>query len=686
MDNGKVIQLLSIDDDGSISLEEEGVIYLTEFCEGKRCLFISSSGSSRCGKSFLQNLIINETVYDKLEKDQGFASDSGMNSVTRGIQFWSRPIVQNVDGEDIFTFIMDSQGLNTIEELGKYDRFILSFLFSLCSIVLFNVEKRLTTAYLEELDFCSMYGLVGESCNRRQKNLIFIVRDWQYLNNYSYGDNTDYLKTNLKLENYPFSRSFEKISCYLLPNPGDQICSGLYKDLLLDVSNDFIKYVNDLKNFMMDQLYCLSKELLNTNSLNVGIDHIFDSLSSRKEIIERITPNEASYSKFMNINMILEGVENILSDRIQNEFDSCLQSSISVETFSFVCKTILEELKVTLYNSIKGENEDEQIMGKFTERANCKINANLKIYREKRILKSTIDNYKANMESFIFKFTTSIQYPKPFLECPFLLDAHKNFFSKAYLELKTLFGFEPEYDCLRSFTDNIQKVYYNIYHRSVQLEKAYLILDRNVRQHFDVIFVKKYENQISLNEVELEECRKEAFENFEHNLYLNDSIHQLFELNIDLDLKFTMQSRYADLQEFNEFIKKELNLTIGATVGHALLTIVGIAPAAVCAAVIIPTLGVTIPLAAGITGASAGAASVGGAVGFGLKPIIKSIVKRIDKKTSASAQEDFLSNQEVSFLDLFKKERSVEMTQEYLQVLPVRMKLKCQQIHNFETL
>lgn len=423
----------------------------------------------------------------------------------------------------------------------------------------------------------------------------------------------------------------------------------------------------------MDEIYNLSKNIQKDSICD--IEKMFFLLSTKKEIIESVTPNESLYTKLLNVNMLIEELENILSEKLNEKFEYCVENLVSVEDFSTDGKILVDDTTSKLKLSLDDDDEFETVQKKFAKRIQNMLQTTLKKYRERFIIESTIREYNDDLSLFINTFTISNDCHKPFLESYFLTDSHKNFYSKAYTNLITRFGFKPENEHLKIFQTSIQESFQIIYKRNMQLEKAFLILNENLQIHFDSVLIKKYENQISLNNKELDDVRRESFDNLEHNMYLNGAMLNFSDLDVDIDLKFTMTSRFEDLLEFNKIIKKELKLTIGTSVGHALLSIIGIAPAAVCAAVLIPALSVTVPLAVGVTGASAGAAGIGSAAGFSLKPIVKSISKLTSKK-NFTTEENFLSNQEVTFFELFKKEKSQEILREYLKLMPIKMKIK----------
>lgn len=84
MENGRVMDLLVVDEDGSISLDEDGIKFLKGFTTRYKCIFVSCSGYSRCGKSFLQNIIIQEKFTTNFKESYPFLSNPGISSVTKG--------------------------------------------------------------------------------------------------------------------------------------------------------------------------------------------------------------------------------------------------------------------------------------------------------------------------------------------------------------------------------------------------------------------------------------------------------------------------------------------------------------------------------------------------------------------------------------------------------------------------
>ena len=117
-----------IDDDGNFQISKEA-LRIFELSQNKVAV-ICITGCYRTGKSFLMNQLVGS--------QSAFEVDPSVNACTRGLWFYSEPIIIEKDGEVFDIYIMDSEGLGGVDKHQNYDIKIFTLSVLLSSFLIYN--------------------------------------------------------------------------------------------------------------------------------------------------------------------------------------------------------------------------------------------------------------------------------------------------------------------------------------------------------------------------------------------------------------------------------------------------------------------------------------------------------------------------------------------------------------------
>jgi hypothetical protein len=259
--DGKPLQLVDEDENGHLTYNNEVAdqILCNEEVINKLVSVISITGSERGGKSFLLNYILRCLASDDPNNRfglpeqplDGFPFTGGRKRQTKGILVWSKPLIQRLaDGTEIAVILMDTQGV-----FGKStanDALILAFCSFVSSIQIYNTNNNFLTNSLEQLDVFLRYARDSSPDENVEvfQRLIILVRDWSLDEYFGIKGGNDYLS---ELLNTPQNNEIalhiescfsEKVSCYLMPAPGNEEVS----------SPDFNGSYNKLRRIFLENL------------------------------------------------------------------------------------------------------------------------------------------------------------------------------------------------------------------------------------------------------------------------------------------------------------------------------------------------------------------------------------------------------------------------------------------------
>lgn len=219
---------------------------------------------------------------------RGFSWRSGTKRDTAGIMFWSDVFLHTVEETEkkIAIFVMDTQGLfdNTSTAADNSRIFVLSNLIS--SIQVLNLASKIQEDQLQYLQFATELTQFiakdnDESNEKVFQNLMFLIRDWNYFDDFKYGTagGEEYLKKVISsisphkpelqsVRDY-IASSFDQIDCCLLPFPGKTVAgSKNYDGRWSEMDEDF---KNELQSLIQNLLLPENLIVKKINSVDITV-------------------------------------------------------------------------------------------------------------------------------------------------------------------------------------------------------------------------------------------------------------------------------------------------------------------------------------------------------------------------------------------------------------------------------
>lgn len=203
----------------------------------------------------------------------GFKWTAGTDPVTSGINVWSEIFTYDFDDDrKVAIILIDTQG--TFDHKTSIENCTMIFALStlLSSVQIFNVMQNIQENDLQHLQLFSEFGKLAakNAGNKPFQKLHFLVRDWSYHTEYSYGSEggSKYLQKcfdisqneeqHKSLRNH-IRECFEEISCFLMPHPGFAVSE----------SHTFSGNLSDIRQSFKDQLKLLVPQLLAPENLTI---------------------------------------------------------------------------------------------------------------------------------------------------------------------------------------------------------------------------------------------------------------------------------------------------------------------------------------------------------------------------------------------------------------------------------
>ncbi|KAI1287874.1 Atlastin-1 [Halotydeus destructor] len=239
-------------------------------CRDRPICIVSIAGATRKGKSFMLNLFLrylqSKGSPDWLNDDKrpllGFSWKAGSVRDTTGILLWSTPfVVKGPEGREVAVLLMDTQGsfdgLHTLADTAAI--FAVSTLTS--SVQVYNLFNNIQEDDLQNLEMFTEYGRLALEQSREQpfQKLLFLVRDWQFPEEYEYGlrggkqflDSklavTDERTGELQRVRVNLKAVFRDLQCFPMPHPGMKVArTKNFDGRLEDVDPDFVRQLKVL--------------------------------------------------------------------------------------------------------------------------------------------------------------------------------------------------------------------------------------------------------------------------------------------------------------------------------------------------------------------------------------------------------------------------------------------------------
>ena len=227
----------------------------------KPIAIISIAGNYRSGKSFILGLFLqylqNEGSDDWIDQpvQHSFKFSNSDEGVTSGIWMWSEPFIRkDRSGRQVAVYLMDSQGWHDSKSTLKDNAKIFGLSALLSSVMILNIEKRVTETDLQYLQNFSFNAKIIDERNNEEpfQKLVILIRDWISTDDYPIGfyDNgskiggKDFVANKLKpkpdqtFEGQKLREliymAFEEVSACLLPHPGKIVGKNQYDSSKMD--------------------------------------------------------------------------------------------------------------------------------------------------------------------------------------------------------------------------------------------------------------------------------------------------------------------------------------------------------------------------------------------------------------------------------------------------------------------
>ncbi|CAH6779615.1 Atl2 [Phodopus roborovskii] len=279
--------VLAHEDDHNFELDEEALeqILLQEHIRDLNIVVVSVAGAFRKGKSFLLDFML-RYMYNKdsqgwiggnNEPLTGFTWRGGCERETTGIQVWNEVfVIDRPNGTKVAVLLMDTQGAfdsqSTIKDCATV--FALSTMTS--SVQVYNLSQNIQEDDLQHLQLFTEYGRLAmeEIYQKPFQTLMFLIRDWSYPYEHSYGleGGKQFLEKRLQvklnqheeLQNVRkhIHNCFSNLGCFLLPHPGLKVATNpSFDGRLKDIDEEFKRELQNLVPLLLAPENLVEKEI-----------------------------------------------------------------------------------------------------------------------------------------------------------------------------------------------------------------------------------------------------------------------------------------------------------------------------------------------------------------------------------------------------------------------------------------
>ncbi|KAF7659004.1 hypothetical protein LDENG_00004330 [Lucifuga dentata] len=279
--------VLANEDEHSFELDAAALekILLQDHVKDLNVVVVSVAGAFRKGKSFLLDFMLRYMHSQQSESwmggdDEpltGFTWRGGCERETTGIQIWSQVfVVDKPDGTKVAVLLVDTQGAfdsqSTIKDCATV--FALSTMTS--SVQVYNLSQNIQEDDLQHLQLFTEYGRLAmeEIYLKPFQSLMFLIRDWSYPYEHSYGleGGNAFLERRLQVKQNQHEElqnvrkhihsCFSNIGCFLLPHPGLKVATNPYFDgRLRDIDDDFKQELAKLVPLLLAPDKLVEKEI-----------------------------------------------------------------------------------------------------------------------------------------------------------------------------------------------------------------------------------------------------------------------------------------------------------------------------------------------------------------------------------------------------------------------------------------
>nr|XP_014425519.2 atlastin-1 [Pelodiscus sinensis] len=234
-------------------------------------------------------------VGDYNEPLTGFSWRGGSERETTGIQIWSEVfLVDKPDGKKVAVLLMDTQGTFDSQSTLRDSATVFALSTMISSIQVYNLSQNVQEDDLQHLQLFTEYGRLAmeETFLKPFQSLIFLVRDWSFPYEFSYGSDggSKFLEKRLKVSGNQHEElqnvrkhihsCFTNISCFLLPHPGLKVATNPNFDgKLKEIDDEFIKNLKVLIPWLLSPENLDIKEINGNNITCRGLVEYFKYFS-----------------------------------------------------------------------------------------------------------------------------------------------------------------------------------------------------------------------------------------------------------------------------------------------------------------------------------------------------------------------------------------------------------------------
>ncbi|XP_031799335.1 atlastin-3 isoform X1 [Sarcophilus harrisii] len=401
-------------DQHSFMLDEKALtrVLLQEHIRDLDAVVVSVAGAFRKGKSFFLDFLL-RFLYNQKERDHpqwlgdedepltGFSWRGGSDPETTGIQIWSEIfIMEKPDGKKVAVILMDTQGAfdshSTVKDCATI--FALSTMTS--SIQIYNLSQNIQEDDLQQLQLFTEYGRLAmdEVSQKPFQTLMFLIRDWSFPYEYSYGleGGMAFLEKRLQVKEQQHEEiqnvrnhirsCFTSVNCFLLPHPGLQVAtSSSFDGKLKDISPEFKEQLQTLIPFLLEPSKLMEKEI-NGSKVNCrglleyfkayikiyqgeGLPHPKSMLQATAEANNLAAAASAKDMYYNNMEKVCGGEKPYLaSDALQQKHDEFRKQAI--EHFKKSKKMGGKDFSLRYQNEL--EREIQELYGHFIKHNSSK--------------------------------------------------------------------------------------------------------------------------------------------------------------------------------------------------------------------------------------------------------------------------------------------------------------------------
>ena len=389
-----------INDDNINNKDEEGPINLIEFHKNNFALnekalnilrtikedliIVSIVGKARTGKSYLMNLLLNNS--NSKYPGNGFEISSKLNSCTRGIWLWDTPR-QKPNSSSKIIFI-DSEGTNSVDLSTKiYDSKIFALIVLISSLFIYNTNGNIDEKSINDLALTAHLSNIVATNTIENKDLIinelapkfvWVLRDFsldkidpetgEEINSNEYlelclrnKNSKNSMENNLIREN--IIKYFKERECITLPRPVDEE-SDLHKlneIPFCKLKPNFREEFLNLKKIIYEKakIKKIGNKKINGLILVELLVSFINSLNSK------IIPN------------INSAIDNIIIHEIEKSYDNSLklwkENFIKIKDNNIEKGKIVKDLyelkynSMTEFNTVINENKEIKYNNQYLE-------------------------------------------------------------------------------------------------------------------------------------------------------------------------------------------------------------------------------------------------------------------------------------------------------------------------------